>query len=108
MLGDEFHVDTASTGQEAVQLLATNAYALIVSDMRMPDMCGTALLAHAFDNYPGTARMLLTARCDVEVQDSMFALLLKPCTSAQLTQTIKDAICWSKVNRVASHGVIAP
>lgn len=100
MLGDEFDVDTASTGKEASDLLATNNYALIVSDMRLPDMCGTALLTHVYDNYPATARLLLTARYDAEVQDSIFALLLKPCTCAQLTQTIKDAIYWTRLEKV--------
>lgn len=104
MLDDEFDVDTAATGREAINLLTTNTYSIVVSDMRMPDMCGTELLTHVYDNYPATARLLLTARYDAEVEVSMFAVLLKPCTSTKLTKMLKDAISWSRVKAVSSDG----
>lgn len=88
---------------EAAELLertaATDeAFAAIVSDMRMPEMDGAALLKHAKAVSPDTTRLLLTGYSDINHamaavnEGSIFRFLMKPCSTPILRAAIDDAI----------------
>lgn len=59
------HVLQASSGAEALNLMATNTVDVVVSDMRMPGMDGASLLAQIRQQWPDTERILLTGYSDM-------------------------------------------
>jgi thioredoxin reductase (NADPH) len=70
--GAEYRVLAATSGAQALELLATLALrtdpvALIVSDQRMPAMTGIELLGQADTHAPEAKRLLLTAYADTDV-----------------------------------------
>lgn len=94
-LFDSYDVTTAGSGAEALEIIGEEApFAVIISDMRMPQMNGATFLAHARSKTPDTVRMLLTGHSEVEAAISaindgqIFRFLCKPCPETQL----KDAL----------------
>ena len=47
-----FKVSLASSGEEALERLKRESFAVILSDLRMPNMDGRRLFKHISDNYP--------------------------------------------------------
>jgi two-component system response regulator FlrC len=67
VLKDEGHdVTAAASGEEALQLIATRHYRLVVTDLKMPGISGLELLAQVKRDDPGTAVIILTAFGTVE------------------------------------------
>ena len=58
---DDFGVRTASSGLEALEILAEGGIDVVVADHRMPGMSGLDLLEVVRDRHPHVGRMLLTA-----------------------------------------------
>ena len=96
-LSEEFEVDTAEGGEAALAKIASTSYAVIVSDMRMPNMSGATLLSTVRESNPLTVRVLLTGQTDMDsaiaaVNDgAIFRFLAKPCPPATLVKTIHAA-----------------
>lgn len=95
-LRPHFEVTTASGGHEALGLLqAEGAYAVLLSDMRMPAMDGAQLLARARQLAPGTVRILLTGHADLDAalaavnQGQVFRFLTKPCPHEELLAALQ-------------------
>lgn len=53
-------VVTATSGEEALKILGSGAFDVVISDQRMPGMCGTVLLSRVKNLAPRAARVLLT------------------------------------------------
>jgi response regulator RpfG family c-di-GMP phosphodiesterase len=86
-----YDVVTATSGAAALELLEKDrTIAVVISDMRMPNMDGAAFLAKARQSYPLVVRMLLTGQADMQsaisaVNDGqIFRFLTKPCPPPQL------------------------
>lgn len=83
----------AAGGPAALELLETQSFDVIVSDMLMPEVDGAALLAHVQREYPRTMRIVLSGH--MEVQAVMQTLpvahqfLGKPCNAGQLENVIE-------------------
>lgn len=60
------HIDvrTATSATEALQILSTEEFPVVISDQRMEGMSGSELLARVRSLYPETRRVLLTAHAD--------------------------------------------
>jgi DNA-binding NtrC family response regulator len=64
---NEFQLDTAAGGAAALSALeATGPYAVVVSDMQMPEMDGAQLLATIKLLVPDTVRIMLTGNADIQ------------------------------------------
>lgn len=63
--GDDFNIITAASGSEALDLMQKHEVAVLVTDMRMPDMSGEELLLIAKERFPQTMRMVVTAYPDI-------------------------------------------
>lgn len=90
---------TAESGPKGLQMLEENPdIAVIVSDMRMPEMDGATFLSKANEMRPDTVRILLTGFSDMEAavravnEGQLFRFLTKPCPPDMLQPTIKAAI----------------
>lgn len=82
----------ARSGEEALDLLATEPVDVVISDMRLPGLSGGELLAEVRQRHPEIARIILSAPAD---RDSIVTLigptqqfLAKPCA----TGVIRDAV----------------
>jgi response regulator RpfG family c-di-GMP phosphodiesterase len=90
----------ASSGGEALALLerASEPFAAIVCDMRMPGINGVEVLAGALERCPETVRILLTGQADLEAaiaavnEGNVFRFLVKPCPSPILRRGRADAV----------------
>lgn len=60
----DFHIRIFSSGKSALEAMALDVPAVVVSDQRMPNMSGTELLGHVKELYPDTVRVVLTAFSD--------------------------------------------
>ena len=95
MLHNEFDVSTALGGEHGLLTVQDNGpYAVVISDMRMPDMNGAQFLAQLRQKAPDTVRMLLTGYTDVEAaieainEGNIFRFLTKPCEKQILVAAI--------------------
>src|SRR5664279_3439182 len=88
----DYEVQTAGSGAEGLGLLAEepDGYAVIISDMRMPEMLGSVFLHNARLIAPDTTRMLLTGHADLDAavtavnEAQLFRFLTKPCPPAEV------------------------
>lgn len=94
-----YQVATAESGAEALRLLTADGdIAVIVSDMRMPNMDGAALLAQARQVAPMAVRILLTGQADLASavaainQGQIFRFLTKPMAPPNLLAAIESAV----------------
>ena len=61
-----YKVETTKSGQSAIQKIDSQAYDLIISDIRMPDISGIDLLRHARQHHSSAGFILITAVPAVE------------------------------------------
>src|SRR5512145_1920949 len=90
-----FVVVAANCGADAIRQLEDNGpFDIIVTDLRMPNMDGIALLEHVRRSYPDTVRVLLSGTVDVAatvraVNDGgVQGWLLKPAEDDTLEQGV--------------------
>jgi len=92
-----YRVSTATSGSAGLALIATDPPALVVSDMRMPEMDGAAFLGQVKERAPDTVRLLLTGQADLNSavaavnQGQVFRFLTKPCDPKSLLAAIEAA-----------------
>lgn len=99
ILRNRFPFDVAQSGAEALALIEKNStYAVVVSDMRMPNMDGITLLAKIKELSPNTTRIMLTGNAEqqtaidaVNVGD-VFRFLNKPCNPTHFINTIEAGL----------------
>ena len=82
----------ASSAKEALAILAENPMDVIISDMKMPEMDGTQLLAEVKRRHPHIVRLILSGHVEQEttIKSVQFAhqCLSKPCDVEVLKQTL--------------------
>jgi len=91
-----YHVLTASSGPEALEILNNHDVDLILTDQRMPEMSGDAFLQHARELRPDAIRMLFTGYADIQGvisavnEGQIFRYILKPWDSFELEAIIRQ------------------
>lgn len=98
-LRKEFQIDTADGGEKGLDLIRSNpAYAVIVSDMRMPGMDGVQFLSQVSIEAPDSVRMMLTGNADqgtaIEAVNKghIFRFLNKPCSPDSLKSALHAGV----------------
>jgi HD-like signal output (HDOD) protein/CheY-like chemotaxis protein len=85
---DRWEMVFAPGGASALAEFKKQRFDVVVSDMRMPDMDGAALLTTVKEQYPATVRVMLTGHADSEAilraLPSIHQLLTKPCPARTL------------------------
>lgn len=94
----EFDVRLASSGAEGLQSVEREGpFAVVISDMRMPEMDGATFLAKVRQIAPNTTRMLLTGYSSMEAaiaavnKGEIFQFLNKPCGPEVLLPAVQAA-----------------
>jgi CheY-like chemotaxis protein len=90
---------TATGGIEGLKLVKeTGPFAVIVSDMRMPEMNGVQFLSKVRDFHPESVRIILSGQSDMEAtiaainEGHIFRFLSKPCPIDRLWEGVEAGI----------------
>jgi CheY-like chemotaxis protein len=99
LLFKSFEVVAVESGAAALALLEhDDDFAVVVSDMRMPNMNGAELLAEIRRLKPDLTRLLLTGHADLDAaiaavnRGQIFRFLTKPCPPEELAAALHDAV----------------
>lgn len=91
----DWDMEFASSGAQALRLLASREFDVVVSDLEMPEVTGGDVLRHVQQTSPSTIRILLSSRgeCEQAMQSTGVAHqhLSKPCDANLLEAAIADA-----------------
>jgi EAL domain-containing protein (putative c-di-GMP-specific phosphodiesterase class I)/CheY-like chemotaxis protein len=99
---------TAESGQQGLELLASNEVGVVISDARMPGMDGGEFLGKVREMYPQVVRMMLSGYTDLKAvttavnRGELFCFLTKPWDDAELVDTVRDAFRHFESRRQAS------
>ncbi len=63
---EPYHILTADSGQQGLDILADNPVNIVISDMRMPHMNGAEFLQQVKGHYPTTKRIIMSGYADIE------------------------------------------
>ncbi len=94
---DGYRVLTADGAAAAFDLLAQHEVHVILSDQRMPRMCGTDFLSEVKSLYPQTVRIVLSGQTDLQTvtrainEGAVYRFLTKPWEDDALRMHIKEA-----------------
>jgi len=98
-LRKEYDISIASSGSQAIELIKQEQeFAVIVSDMKMPEMNGVEFLLQAKALSPNSIRVMLTGNNDQETvktalnQCDIYQFLAKPCTKEEYIEAINASI----------------
>jgi CheY-like chemotaxis protein len=96
---DGHEVDRAANGREALEWLRSRSYALIVSDVRMPDLSGPALYQELLRIHPALARRVVFVTGDVVspetrrfLDETGLGYLAKPFAVSEFRAVIQRAL----------------
>lgn len=94
-----FNVEVALSGREGLQVLSQKGpFAVVVSDMRMPEMDGATFLTEVKKQHPQAVRIMLTGNADQATavsainQGDVFRFLNKPCSNKEMSEAITAGI----------------
>ncbi len=90
---DDFSILVADDGEAAVEILDKTAISLVVTDLKMPQMDGMALLAYILEHRPSTPCIVMTAYTSNELKASAqkggaIGYIEKPLNYAKLEKQI--------------------
>lgn len=90
-------IETAGDGEQALELLEAQSFALVISDQKMPGMSGIELLTEIHQKWPATRRVLLSGwsteiPADQIAAAGLIATLPKPWDDAEMRDTIRRAV----------------
>jgi CheY-like chemotaxis protein len=97
--------DTAESGQTALMMLRERGpFAVIVSDQRMPQMTGIALLREVHKAFPDIVRIMLTGNADQQTAidavngGHIHRFLTKPCPPATILNAVQEGLrIWTQL-----------
>lgn len=92
-----YRVLTASSGEDALELLEHELVSVVISDMSMPGMDGPAFLDVVRRRWPDTVRLLLTGHSGADVgigadgDGAIFGYIAKPWDEDVILVTVRHA-----------------
>ncbi len=91
-----YEVSSASTGQEATEMLGSASFDVVVTDLRLPGMSGLELLRLSKERSPLGEVIMITAHGSVEtavqaMKSGAFDYLMKPFAMDELLMTVERA-----------------
>lgn len=102
---EPYQVETACSGEEALDLMAKQRIDLVISDARMPGMDGPTLLAQIKRHYPWCIRILLTGYTDITStikainEGQLYRYIKKPWEDDELRLIIRQALAFQYSER---------
>jgi HD-like signal output (HDOD) protein/ActR/RegA family two-component response regulator len=88
----EWEMHFVGGGAKAIELIRESHFDVLVTDLRMPGVDGSTLVARARNDSPGTIRIVLSGYADEHQSQGLVSLahryLTKPCEPKQLEESI--------------------
>lgn len=92
----EWNMSFALGGAEALQLTDDMHFDAVISDMRMPEVDGAAVLKAVRDKSPDTVRVVLSGYSEMEneIQREGYShrYLKKPCSSTEIKKALAELL----------------
>ena len=98
LLDEPYEIYSATSGEEALKMLATCRTKLVISDERMPGMDGAEFLSIVKLRYPETVRIMLTGHASLDAtmkavnSGEVYRFFVKPWSDMELTMAIRSAM----------------
>ena len=95
---ENYEIMATTSPIEALEIVKEHEIDVIVTDERMPEMCGTEFIGLAKEIVPDTLRIMLTGNATLESAveaintGGVYRYLMKPVSSIDLAITIRQAI----------------
>ena len=95
---DDFHLLTAESAVEALQIIRGEEIAVVVSDNVMPVISGLDFLSSLKRISPDTVKILMSAYADLAIalaainRSEVYRFILKPWKNEELIATVRDAL----------------
>lgn len=105
----DYQVVTASSGNEALQLLVQHDVAILISDQRMPGMTGIELIKRTVEFRPHMVRIILTGYTDTASLvegincGHIYKYVTKPWSNDDLRLTVERALQHYETNKSRSE-----
>lgn len=96
--GQPYEVLQATSGAQALEIMAQHAVDLVMSDARMPNMDGATLLSHVHQRYPAATRIMLTGYADPSAiikainEGQIHRYISKPWNDDEMLLTLRQAL----------------
>jgi len=92
-----YRVDTAETGQEALEKTKTRYYNLALLDIKLPDIEGTQLLTRMHRDMPKMMKIMITGYASLEnavesLNLGADAYLMKPIEAEKMLKVVEDKL----------------
>ena len=115
---DEWEMTFASSSKQALDILGSETYDVIVSDLRMPEMDGAQLLAEVKNKHPEVVRIILSGQVEQETTFKSVQLahqsLSKPCDADILKHklnklfALRNLLADESIKRIVSQTETLP
>jgi len=95
---EPYEITATTSPAEAIRLLESQEFTVIITDQRMPQMQGVQLLEQAKMLSPDTMRLILSGHADMQSvidainHGAVYRFLTKPCRDDDLQQTLRQAV----------------
>lgn len=106
----DYHLITASSGEDGLEVLCNQDVAVIISDNCMPGMGGIAFLERAGAVSPDSMRIMMTAHADLQTavgainRGQIFRFIIKPWNNRELLDIVADGVQRFRMIRSLRHG----
>ncbi len=97
LMAEGFEVAVAETGREGMDALTSGNFALVITDVRLPDMNGMDILRHIKEETPEILVIVMTAYGSIEdavdaMKNEAFDYVTKPFSLDELILTVRRAL----------------
>lgn len=95
---ERYEILSANSAERALEILERERVDVVVSDEKMPGMCGSEFLAVVARDHPDSVRIILSGQASLESavrainEGQIYRFLLKPCNEVDLAVTIRQAL----------------
>ncbi|WPN59179.1 MULTISPECIES: HD domain-containing phosphohydrolase [unclassified Pseudomonas] len=103
--GQPYEVLLATSGAQALEIMAQRPVDLVMSDTRMPNMDGATLLAHVHQRYPDTLRIMLTGYAEPAAiikainEGQIHRYISKPWHDEEMLLTLRQSLAYQHSER---------
>ena len=103
--GQPYEVLLATSGAQALEIMAQQPIDLVMSDARMPNMDGATLLAYIHQHYPDTLRIMLTGYADPSAiikainEGQIHRYISKPWHDEEMLLTLRQSLAYQHSER---------
>ena len=104
-MDEKYTVMTASTAEQAFEMLEHIKVDMVISDQKMPGIKGVQLLKTIRLKYPDVVRIMLSGYADLNEamaainEASIYKFIMKPWKDDELKATIKNALEWKQMSQ---------